>query len=151
MVTAQHIAWLNDKRLMRYSEQRHRRHTMATQKYYLNGLSPDGMTPAFIWLVRDLADDVGTITAHIDPPNNVANMGILIAFPGRGYGVHAWRKAMGWLRAKGVRKVECGCMRSNAAMINLATKAGMTPEGKVPGHFMLDGKPEDMLLFGVML
>lgn len=96
MVTDQHVAWLNDPEVVRYSEQRHKRHTLETQHSYVNGVwSNPG---SWIWLICKPTplDAIGTITAHCDENNKVANMGILIGEKtawGQGYGSEAWRQS----------------------------------------------------------
>ncbi len=150
MVTDRHISWLNDKRLMRYSEQRHMEHTLETQHSFLNGFPGE----SYVWLIREDDGsgvyDIGTMTAHIDEPNGLANLGILIGVPGRGYGTTAWKAVMEFLDTLDfIRKIECGTMRQNMAMRCLAMSAGMSVEAFIPNHFLLDGKPEDLVIYGV--
>lgn len=150
MVTDQHLAWLNDPLVTKYSEQRHKTHTPESQHEYLNKLWKN--PGSNIWLIK-LADkkEIGTISSHIDIHNQVANIGILIGdkdYWGQGLGLEAWIGVMNVLRAAGVRKIEAGCMESNEPMIKLLLSAEFRKEGIIPDHFMLDGKPEDLALFG---
>jgi len=158
MATDRHVAWLNDPEIVKYSERRHYKHTLATQHIYFNAF-PAG---SHIWLIRTIID-IGTITAYRDRPNQTANMGIMLGYKDtfrRGYGTEAWAKVMEFLFDDGVRKIECGFMDSNRAMRGICRKTGMRGicrktgmnyEATVPGHFILDGKPEDMVLFGVSM
>ncbi len=150
LVTDTHVAWLNDPEVVKYSEQRHYRHTLESQHAYLNDFPHD----SHIWLIKLVENDaiyhIGTITAYVDAPNKVANIGILIGQKGlwgRGYGHEAWSEVMVWLFANGIRKVECGCMSSNDKMINLAQRAGLDGEGCIPKHFI---NSDDLLLFGML-
>lgn len=151
LVTQAHVDWLNDPEIVKYSEQRHKVHTLQTQHHYLNTI-PSG---SHIWLIK-LDDNgaiyhIGTITAYVDIHNKVANMGILIGQKGlwgRGYGLEAWTAVVEWLFENDVRKVEAGCMKSNTGMWSIAGRTKMTCDGIVPGHFLLDGRPEPKVTFG---
>jgi RimJ/RimL family protein N-acetyltransferase len=141
-----HIEWLNNKELMKYSEQRHRRHTLESQRKYLASFDH---AASFLWeiYITDHLVPIGTITAFCDWRNKVADLGILIGeFRGKGYGSEAWTAICEWLFKKGYRKIEAGCMASNAAMIKIFGKTGMVIEGRRRSHFLLDGKPEDLIL-----
>ena len=143
-----HVNWLNDKELMKYSEQRHQTHTVFTQTRYLASFDH---VNSFFWEIapRDMQLPIGSITAYCDWPNKVAEIGILIgAFQQRGYGTEAWQAVCDWLFRKGIRKIEAGCMASNMAMRKVFSKTGMNMEGRRYSHFLLDGKPEDLILVG---
>ena len=148
-ITPQHIGWLNNPDVVFYSEQRHQKHTEASQQAYLNSFSEG----CYIWLIKaqDIGD-IGTISAYVDMPNKVADMGILVGEPkswNRGYGAEAWKRVMLWLRMEHkIRKIECGCMFDNIPMRKIATKCGMEVEGGRYQHFLLDGKPVDLLQYG---
>jgi RimJ/RimL family protein N-acetyltransferase len=148
MVTQQHVDWLNDRAVVKYSEQRHVEHTTDTQVDYLRWLN---RTNALAWLIRIKDADIGTIFANVDMPNQVADLGILIGHrPAwkRGYGFEAWSVTMEHLFSIGIRKVEAGCMADNAGMRAIMLKSSMSMEGCRFNHFLRDGVPEHMLLFG---
>jgi ribosomal-protein-alanine N-acetyltransferase len=152
-VTDQHVAWLNDAEVVRYSEQRHKKHTLETQHRFLNEFPLD----SHIWLIslreRDTIS-IGTITAYIDRHNRVADMGILIgekSLWGRGYGAEAWDVVIdGLFSACDIRKIECGCMATNAPMIALAKHSGMKREGHRVCHFLLENGWTDLVIFGLL-
>ena len=149
LVTAEQVAWLNDKEIVKFSEQRHHEHCIHTQKEYVRWKTWDGP----IWLIRLDGQDIGTIAATVSATNNRAEMGILIGrkdLHGKGYATEAWNAIMAWLFAKGIRKIECGCMSLNLAMRQLAVKTGMRIEGGKVSHFLLDGKPVDAVYYGKM-
>lgn len=164
-VTDDHVRWLNDPEVVRYSEQRHKHHTLESVHAYVNEIAanPD----SHIWGIEVLAVSdnnpeacnaikptlAGTITAHIDEPNGVANVGILIGeryFWGIGIGEEAWNAVCNWLFDQGIRKIEMGCHYENRAMRKLAEKCGMTMEGVRHDHFMVDGVPQHLLLYAKM-
>lgn len=164
MVTDDHVRWLNDPEVVRYSEQRHKRHTIESIHAYVNGVNTTH--GSYIWAITPTAFErealpvgqialppIGTITAHIDQPNGVANVGILIGekdYWGKGYGQESWITLCNWLFATGIRKIEMGCHYENKAMRNLALTCGMYLEGVRHDHFVVDGKPQHLLLYAKM-
>lgn len=154
MVTVRHVEWLNDKEVVKYSEQRHKEHTLESQHKYLNEF-PYGSR---IWIITTdpvaYFGTIGTITAYIDRPNRRANMGIMIGEKsawGQGYGSEAWDAVIEYLFTdENIRKIECGCMLSNEPMMVLAKRSGMTMETVVPEHFSFNDRPEALVTWGLM-
>lgn len=150
LVTVDQVSWLNDQEVMKYSENRHQKHTVKSQKAYLDSFPSD----SFIWLIKDTIGDIyiGTISAHTDPYNGVADMGILIGekpYQGQGYGLEAWRRVMMFLVDGNIRKIECGCRADNGAMKRIASKSNMQYEGTRPWHFLDDqDRPIDLDMYG---
>lgn len=143
------IMWLNDRELMRYSEQRHQRHTVSTQRAYVSSFTnhPDN-------ILREIHHDgimIGTIAAYIDQKNRVADVGILIGagWGSKGYGYQAWAMLCDMLfDILGMHRVEAGCMADNLAMIKICKKYGMREEGRRISHFIVDGRYSDLVLYG---
>lgn len=137
------IGWLNDHENVRYSEQRHKRHTVATQLEYLQ-------MGEFIGEISFGNDLVGTISAKLDRPNSVADIGILIGkkFWGDGIGLEAWAAFCDHLLAHGTRKVEAGMMANNFGMIGVCRKYGMINEGRKYDHFLFGEELIDATYFG---
>jgi ribosomal-protein-alanine N-acetyltransferase len=140
--------WLNDKRLMRYSEQRFLVHDGDGQRDFIGAFED----PDFYLGIRVENDLVGTLTITTDTNNGVAELGILIGAEhgGRGYGLVAWDEAiLTAFNALDVRKVEAGCMSDNDAMMTICQKSGMLVEGWRNNHFKLDdGSFSHMVLWG---
>jgi RimJ/RimL family protein N-acetyltransferase len=147
-----YVGWLNDAGVLRYSENRHRRHDLDSCRRYYDGMLAG---PGFFWAIEigDTGEHVGNLTASIDVPNRVADLGILLgerAAWGQGFGAEAWIGALRHLLGPaGLRKVEGGAMAENAAMIAIFHRAGMHREGLRRGHFLLDGRAVDMALYGL--
>lgn len=140
------VKWLNDKELMKYSEQRHRTHSYNTQMLYT--LSMNGSEKVYMYIYN--GDTViGTISAYIDQINDVADVGILIGEGGRkGYGTRAWGLFEKELEKQGVRKIEGGCMASNKPMLRIFEKNGMRLEGTRKYHFKNN---DDLVMYGKLL
>lgn len=148
-----HVAWLSDKDVTRYSEQRHLTHTPDTQRQYIIGF--DNVT-SYFWEIAlrngSYNHPIGTITAAIDLSNAVADVGIMIGareFWGKGHGTDAWKTVCDWLlNEKKLRKVEAGAMHRNKGMLAIFFKTGMNIEGIRFEHFMIHGKTDHMVLAG---
>lgn len=146
--------WLNDPEVVKYSEQRHQKHTGQSQRDYWR--SPATVEPNLVYTIHSVFPNpeapIGSIAARIDTQNNVANVGIMIgdkSYWGHGYGFEAWECFCNYLFIeKKIRKIEAGCMSLNAPMIRICTKYGMRHEAIVQAHFLLDGKPVSMHLYG---
>jgi ribosomal-protein-alanine N-acetyltransferase len=150
-VTSAHVAWLNDPDVVKYSEQRHKKHTLKTEQEFVNEMASSPHD--HIWSITKQVDAgiIGVITAHIDPNNPVANVGIMIGDKTawrQNFGLEAWNAVTNWLFENGIHKVEAGCHYENKGMRRLAIKAGMTLEGVRHNHFMVDGEPQHLLLYG---
>lgn len=140
------ITWLNDPENVTYSEQRHIDHTQYSQYNYINSFKP----PNQFREIHYGTDLVGTITAYVDPYNDIADMGILIGrkYWGDGIGREAWQGLADVLLATGVRKLEAACMSLNRGMIKIFEKSGMHEEGRKEAHFLLDKEiTADMVLW----
>lgn len=148
-----HVSWLNDKDVVKYSEQRHSTHTMETQWNYIKTF--DNVN-SYFWEIslrsNDYSHQIGTITAAIDLCNGVADVGILIGakeYWGCGHGTDAWKTVCDWLlHDRMLRKVEAGAMQRNKGMLSVFFKTGMKLEGIRVDHFMIHGKTTDMVLAG---
>jgi RimJ/RimL family protein N-acetyltransferase len=145
----QYVNWMNDPDVVRFSEQRHRRHTRASVAAYANSFEG---TPHYFWAIvaRDQnLGHVGNISATVDVPNAVADVGILIgakAVWGRGFGTEAWREVCRFLIADcGLRKVTGGTVSCNEGMLAIMRHVGMREDGVRRRHLMIEGREEDVV------
>ena len=148
-VTDQHVKWLNDPEVVQFSEQRHRTHTLISVIDYVNDMASS--KDAILWGIY-APKLIGTISAHIDSPNRIANLGIMIGdkkFWRKGYGREAWQRVCEYLfTERDIRKIEAGCHYENRAMRTLALKTGMELEAVIHDHFIVSGAPQHLLLYG---
>src|SRR5688500_17975894 len=80
-LTATYVAWLNDREFMRYSEQRHKTHTLASCRAYWRSFAD---TPHYFWAMEETANGlghIGNMNAYVDQHNGLADLGILIGSP----------------------------------------------------------------------
>lgn len=149
LISQRYVSWLNDAEVVRYSEQRHRTHTLESAKCYWEAFeqSPN----LFFALVSRDADigHIGNITVDVDLPNLVADMAILIGEKsvwGQGYGTEAWGAIMAELHLHhGIRKVTAGTMALNMGMLAIMERTGMVREGRKEKHFLFEGQEVDLI------
>jgi len=152
-LTARYIGWLNDPEVTRFSEQRHKRHTLETAASYMRSF--DG-TPNYFWAIvaNDLSlGHIGNINAYVDPFNKVADVGLLIGHKaawGKGYGSEAWEAVCRFLlNDMSIRKVTGGTVSTNMAMLAVMRRAGMQDDGVRPCHVIVDGEAADLVHFAL--
>jgi RimJ/RimL family protein N-acetyltransferase len=141
------VAWLNDPEIVRYSEQRHTKHTVEGQVQYIKSF--DHPSRFLMMIFNDQI--IGTMTAHVDEANSVADVGIMIgdkAMWGKGLGFEAWKGLCDHLLENGVRKIEAGAMSENRAMVAIFRSYKMVYEGRRFGHFQLGKDICDLVQWG---
>ncbi|MBT3906075.1 MAG: GNAT family N-acetyltransferase [Rhodospirillaceae bacterium] len=144
-----YVSWLNDPDVVRYSEQRHDTHTLERCREFLKSFDD---TPNLYWAIEETATGrhIGNIDAHIDAPNKVADVGIVLGEKeiwGKGYGFEAWTGVLDYLLGPGdMRKVTAGTMATNVGMLGIMRKARMVEEGRRLKNYLLDGKEVDLIL-----
>jgi RimJ/RimL family protein N-acetyltransferase len=145
-----YVAWLGDADVVRFSEQRHRTHSIGSCRTFVQRFEEG---PDRLWAIEQSADSlhIGNIHAEIDTANGLADVAILIGERdvwGQGYGQEAWNAVLAWLLDEALtRKVVAGCMRGNTAMIRIMERSGMSPDGTRPAQYLLDGVPEDIVFY----
>ena len=151
-LTEDYVGWLNDPSVMRYSEQRHRHHSLDTCEAFVASFDT---SPHQLWAIvrADTDEHIGNITATHDLNNHLADIGILIGakgVQGKGYGRDAWRTVLDYLVARpDLFKVTGGCMAANTAMVRIMESCGMVGDGYRPAHYLLDGAPVDLLFYAL--
>lgn len=148
-LTTRYVAWLNDPDVVRYTDERHRRHTAATCAAYFRSFNG---TSNYLWAI-ELADPprghIGNVNAYIDSRNKLADVGILIGEKdlwGQGYGREAWSAVCDYLlNGAHLRKVTAQTLAVNRSMMSLMLAAGMEEDGRRQGQVLLDGQEIDVI------
>lgn len=145
-----YLGWLNDPRVVRFSNQRFRRHDRASSLAYLHSFC--GSDNLFI-LVQDsdTGRPLGTLTAYVARPHGTADIGIMIGEPvawGQGIGQDAWNTLTGWIAVQPViRKITAGAVASNLAMVRIMERSGMHLEATRRAQEIVEGQAQDILYF----
>jgi len=147
-LTPDYVGWLNDAEVVRYSNQRFRRHTAESCRAFFEGFT-DSASQFLSLRLREGDRAVGTMTVYHVPSHNTADVGIMLgdrAQWGKGIGQEAWSLVIDWLAGEGrVRKVTAGTLRCNRAMLTLMQRAGMHEEAVRKAQELVNGLPEDMI------
>ncbi len=145
-LTESYIGWLNDPKLMRFSNQRFRTHNIDSCRSYLASFADTDNLFIAIYFENAF---VGTMTAYRSADHGTVDIGLLIcaAVQGKGFGKDCWSTLMSYLLATGTRKVTGGTLRCNVAMVRIMKACGMQPDGVRVAHELVDGKAQDILHF----
>jgi RimJ/RimL family protein N-acetyltransferase len=156
-VNEEYVRWLNDPRVNRFLESRHVTHTLESSREFVRGCLA---SPTTLFLgIRSLELDgrhVGNIKlGPIDRHHGLGEIGLLLGEP------HAWGRGIGSEAISaicdiagsqlGLRKITAGCYASNVPSEKAFMKAGFEVEGRRSAHFILDGRPEDLVLMACWL
>lgn len=142
-----YIGWLNDPKLMQFSQNQGRKHDAESCRLYARDFDHE---TKWLWAIQTLnGDHIGNINAYLSPAHSVADIGLLVGKgQGQGFGSEAWQGVMDALfRFYGVRKVTGGCVREHANMTKIMKNSGMKPDGSRAEHLLLGGKPRDIVFF----
>ena len=149
-ITEAYISWLNNKVLLKYSNQRFVNHNYSScLKYYRSFKKTDNL----FLIIKRITDGcaIGTLTVYFSKYHGVADVGILIGDEqsvGTGLGSDAWCALIDALSTQdSVRKITAGTLRSNKAMARLMAKSGMLHECTKFKQELCNGMPEDILYY----
>ncbi len=149
LLTDTYVAWLNDPDVVRFSEQRHRTHTLASCRDFIASFAG---TPNGLWAIRDKTREhchIGNISTEVDPRAGTGDIRILIgdrAAWGTGLGAEAWIAVMAHLFDDlGLERVTAGTLAGNTGMLKIMEKSGMRETHCRPGPTPVDGRVMDMI------
>ncbi len=149
-LTARYVAWLNDPETVRFSEQRHRVHTIEScRDYFFAQLASSNYFLAIEEISEGIAH-IGNMGVTLDINNCSADISILIgekALRGRGLGLCAWKAVLDvCFGSLGLRLATAGTMESNRPMVRVFEKSGMSIEAVLPGRFLWEGGETGLVL-----
>lgn len=148
-ITEEYISWLNNKELLKYSRQQRLDHSKSSCEDYLKSFEKSSNR---FWSVQDSeGEQVGTVTAFVDPLSLVADIGIMIGRCGKGFGTAAWGEAIHYLFEElGMRKITAGTLAEHHGMISIFLRWGMVQEGLLREQEFLNGKVYDVVKYGLL-
>jgi RimJ/RimL family protein N-acetyltransferase len=147
-LTDAYVSWLNDLEVVRYSQQRFRENTLEGCRENWQSFQS---SPNHFWAIEIPQEEayIGTITAYVDEPYGVADVGILIGERskwGKGYGTEAFSGVVvALLEAFDMRKVTAGTVELNQGMLGIMENIGMTDDGRRRRQALIDGKEVDVV------
>lgn len=128
-----YISWLNDKKIVRYSNQRFISHNWETSKNFFDSFTN---SPNYFFKISDknTMQSIGTITLYVNPNHGTADLGLLIGkidYWNGGFGFDAWNSLMRWAFCNlCIRKITAGTLSSNIGMQKIMEKYGMMLKGR---------------------
>lgn len=144
-----YVGWLNDPEVVRYSEQRHVRHTLDSCRAFAQSFRDSAH---LLWAIHYDAVEpshVGNIAAYVDGANGVADVTIVLGERrvwGQGVGLEAWAAVCDYLlKRPSIRKVTAGTLANNHAMLSIMRRSGMVEDGRRTAHYVIDGQPVDVV------
>lgn len=150
-LTDRYVSWLNNPEIVRYSEQRHRKHDIATCRAYFETMVESDNFFCAIEEICGRRNHIGNVSVTVDRPNCLADISIMIGERsawGKGIGFEAWNAVLEALfRREGLRKVTAGTVTPNQAMIRIMKKSGMRPDGRRTAHYLIEGKSVDVVYY----
>ncbi|MNR75309.1 hypothetical protein D3C72_59390 [compost metagenome] len=152
-LTERYVGWLNDPEVVRFSEQRHRRHTLVDCQRFWESF--ENSPNLFLAIVSKdpAAGHIGNLTVYVDPANQIADIGILIgerAVWGQGVGLEAWKAVCHYLLdTRAIRKVTAGTLSVNEGMLSIMRRSGMVEDGRRGRHYLCEGQEVDMVHFAL--
>lgn len=155
-VTETYVGWLNDPRVNRFLESRFEQHTLESTRAFVAGCrQSDRSLLLGIRSVRHAGRHVGNIKVEVNARHALGEVGILIGetqVHGQGIATQAIAQIVRIARAQlGLRKLSAGCYATNQGSERAFVRAGFVVEGVRCGHFLLEGRPENLVLLGLLL
>ena len=148
-LTERYVGWLNDPKTTEFSDQRFRRHTLASCLEYFESFRD---SPNYFWAVVEIERQhghIGNMNAYIDATHGTADIGIMIgeaSARGRGYASEAWMGVCDFLfREAGLRKITAGALALNLPMLGVMARAGMSEDGRRVRQQIWNGQEVDVV------
>ena len=121
----EYVGWLNDKEVVKYSNQRFKHHDInSCLAYYRSFECSENLFIAIHSKVQNKF--IGTMPVYYSKYHDVADIGIMIGdknYWGKGLGYEAWKLLMNFLISEvNVRKVTGGTLSCNSSMIKIMKK-----------------------------
>jgi RimJ/RimL family protein N-acetyltransferase len=146
-ITKKYLGILHDKKLLRYSDQRHKKHNYKSCLNYLNNFKNSDNLFLKIIIKKDL---IGTCTVYIDKKNKKANIGFLLGEKknqNKGYSTLILRSLIDYLFKHQINKVTCGTVSSNFPMIKVCKKNKMFLEATLKKEKYINSKFYDVQIY----
>ena len=152
LITEKYLNWLNNPKVVRYSSQRFKLHTLDSSLEYLESFE-NSSNLFFSVRLNGSNEFIGTMNAYISDNDKTADIGILrgeVSQWGNGLGLDCWQTLMNFLlKEKHIRKVTGGTLSCNLGMISIMKSAGMELEAVKKKQQIIEGYECDELYFSI--
>ena len=147
-----YVSWLNDPLVTRYSEQRHKTHSLESCRAFVNTMRDNNQYFWAIELKEHQNPHIGNVSGYVDRNNQICELSILLGNAGlhnKGLGLEAWSCAQDWLLSQpDIRKTHAGTMACNTGMLKVFERSGMRVEGRKRDHFLYENGAVDLIYAG---
>ena len=147
-IDSRYLGWLNNKYHMKYSDQRHVRHTEESANNFLESFT--NSDNFFLSIIDPKNEKIGTVTIYYDKFNHQANAGFLVApeVSGKGIGTFVLTTLIeGLPKIVILKKLSCGTCELNLPMLKVFQKSGLVEDYRDRNSFFFEGKYYDKLIF----
>ena len=153
-VTETYVSWLNDPEIGRFLETRFKTHSERDVSAFVAEIQNDPLSHLFGLFLHEDGRHIGNIkVGPINPIHRVADVSLLIgdtACWGRGYATEAIRALSGWaFRELVLSKLSASMYAENMGSARAFERAGYRREGVRRRHYLLEGRPSDILEYGL--
>lgn len=149
-LTQQYVNWLNDSVVVKYSNQRFKRHTIKDSTSYFNLFKKQNALFLSIYHKKD-KEMIGTMTIYFNIYHKVADIGIMLgnkSYWGQGLGKECWNTVLEFLvHYSNLRKITGGTISCNAKMIKIMESTGMKLDGIRKKQEIIDNSIYDIYYF----
>jgi [ribosomal protein S5]-alanine N-acetyltransferase len=153
-VSSNYVFWLNNPKVNCYLESRFLNHTLDSTSNFVQNCFDDPTT-LFLGIRYLDRKHVGNIKIAVNQYHRLGEVGILLGETdvwGKGIASKAISMIIKIARTElDLRKLTAGCYASNFGSQKAFLKAGFYIEGQRKDHFLLNGKPEDIILMAAFL
>lgn len=151
--TPRYVSWLNDPRVNRFLETRFAPQTLQSVREFVERVGRSGDEHLFGMFSREGGAHIGNIkVGPVRAVHGVAEISLFIGeteYWGRGYAREAIAAVSRHsFERLGVRKLAAGMYAENEASYRAFRRVGYRDEGRRHAHYLLDGKPCDILELG---
>ncbi len=123
-ITSRYVSWLNDKDIVRFSQQRLYNHTIKTCKLFLEQ-QREQKNIFFAIFFKKKSKHIGNFLIYLNKIENSADLTILIGekkFWGQGLATEIWKEFIKILSKNKIRKITSGTSENNLGMQRVLKK-----------------------------
>jgi [ribosomal protein S5]-alanine N-acetyltransferase len=153
-ITETYLRWLTNPEIGRFLETRHRPQTMQTIRDFVERVNARDDEFLFGIFLKDNDRHVGNIkVGPVKQNHSLADISLLIGERdcwGKGIATDAIRAVSRFaFQSMGLLKLNAAAYAENRGSIGAFLRAGYTQEGTRRKHYVLDGKPADVIELGL--
>lgn len=151
---AHYVAWLADHLVNRYLETRHSAQTQASIAAFIKAKNESKTERLFGIFLHDDDRHIGNIKlGPVRLHHLLADVSLFIGDRpswSRGYGSEAVLLISQYaLETLELNKLQAGMYAANSASVRAFEKVGWQIEARLPQHYLLEGKPSEIVLMGL--